>query len=337
MADECTLDLLLREAIEKNASDVHIVCGQIPKLRIHGRLYSLGSCAVSAEAVRIFLKAVLSDVQRLHLEQERQLDFAFTEAERRFRGVAYYALGETALSLRLLPRDIPTPDALGMPSALRSLTGEKHGLILIGGKTGSGKSTTLAAFLEEINQTRDAHVLTLEDPIEVIFTPKRAVISQRELGRDFTSFPEGLKAALRSDPDILMIGELREAQTMRIALQAAETGTLVLATLHTKNAVEAAIRIEGMFPSEEQEQIRQQLAAALLGVFSQRLLPMKGEGRIAATEVLLTTPAVKNILRTGKFAQLANVILSGRSQGMQSMHDAIRLLEKQGKIASSTM
>ena len=334
MDDWRTIDHVLQAAVEEEASDVHLICCQLPKLRIHGSLRAHGEDMLSAGAMQSFLEDVLSDIQRAHLENERQLDFAFTRKGRRFRGAAYFAQGEVALSLRLLPAAIPSLDALGMPPALQAMTRERHGLILIGGKTGSGKSTTLASFLEEVNETRDVHILTLEDPIEVIFTPKRAMLSQRELGRDCASFPEGLKTALRSDPDILMIGELRDAKTMRIALQAAEAGILVLATLHTKDAVEAAIRIEGMFPSEEREQIRQQLSASLLGIFSQRLLPHARGGRVAAVESLLMTPAVRNILRTGKFAQLANVLLSSRSQGMQSMQDAIAALERQGAVVS---
>lgn len=337
MADGCMVDDVLKEAVTRQASDVHLICHQLPRIRICGQLRACGETVLSIDAMHVFLHDVLPDARHMHLMREKQLDFAFMRYGRRFRGAAYYARGEVALSLRLLPAMIPSMEELGMPPALRAMTQAHHGLILIGGKTGSGKSTTLAAFLEAVNEMRDAHIITLEDPMEVIFTPKRAIVSQRELGQDFTSFPAGLKAALRADPDILMIGELRDADTMRIALQAAETGVLVLATLHTKDAIEAAIRIEGMFPCEEQEQIRQQLGAALLGIFSQRLLPRKGGGRVAAVETLLATPAVRNILRTGKFPQLVNVLLSGRAQGMQSMQDAVASLEAQGAIAEQSL
>jgi len=237
------------------------------------------------------------------------------------------------LALRLLPARIPTPEEIGMPAALRVLSAARDGLALVCGATGAGKTTTLAALIEAINQTRCAHIVTLEDPIEYIFTPAQSFLSQREAGRDFSSFPNAVRAALREDPDILLIGEIRDRATMEAALMAATTGVLVLGTLHTRSAAQTALRVESLFAADVRDAVRAQFADTLTGIFAQRLLPCVNGGRAAAFEVLTATPAVRSILRQGSYGQLASVMMSGAAHGMQTAEMAEAALRAKGRIA----
>ena len=346
------LTAVLAEAIRQEASDIHLAEGQAPFLRVDGALSAWGTASLpesgrplaawaeqeplSAADMEDFLGCFLTETEHAALQRERQLDFSLTAQGRRFRAHAYSQKGAWALALRLLPQRIPPLASLGVPMALSSLLSAGDGLILVGGRTGSGKSTTLASFIEEMNRQRAAHIITLEDPIEYEFLPKRCFISQRALGRDFLSFPAGLRSALREDPDVIFVGEIREPETVRITLQAAETGCLVLATLHTKDAAEAALRLEGMFSGEEQAQIRSQLSLVLRAVFSQRLLAAASGGRVLAAEALVAVPAVRNLIRAGKVAQLRDAILAGRAAGMQTLAQSVEELFRAGKIARAT-
>ena len=322
---------ILAAGFARGASDVHLAVGQRPFWRLDGEMMPLAEEPLAEAEMAEALSQILTEEERVRLRQDGSLDFSFTLEERRCRAHAYCMSGSRALALRLLPRDVPPLANLGAPAVLSSLLSARDGLILVGGRTGSGKSTTLAAFLEEMNARRAAHIVTLEDPVEYTFLPKRCFISQRALGRDFPSFPAGLRDALREDPDVIFIGEMREPQTVRIALQAAEAGALVLATLHTKDAAEAVLRIEGMFPGEEQ-QLRSQLALVLRAVFSQCLLRAAAGGRVLAAEALVAVPAVRSLIRTGKVAQLRGAILAGAAAGMQTMAQAVEALFGARKI-----
>lgn len=322
---------IFSEAVARGASDVHLAAGQRPFLRLDGEMTSLSEECLTEVELADFLAHILTEAEHERLRQEKSLDISLALEGRRCRAHAYGMGGSWALAVRLLPQKAPTLASLGVPPVFSSLLAARDGLILVGGRTGSGKSTTLAAFIEEMNKRRAAHIITLEDPVEYAFVPKCCFISQRTLSRDFPSFPAGLRDALREDPDVIFIGEMRERETVRIALQAAESGCLVLATLHTKDAAEAVLRIEGMFPGEEQ-QMRSQLALVLRAVFSQRLLQAARGGRVLAAEALVAVPAVRNLIRTGRVAQLRSAILSGGMQGMQTMAQSVEGLLRAGKI-----
>ncbi len=315
----------------KGASDIHLAAGQRPFLRLAGEMSPLAKDCLTKSVLADFLLSLLTEKERARLFNKKSMDFSCVIEGQRCRAHAYRMNDAWALALRLLPHEVAPLAQLGTPQALASLLNASDGLILVGGRTGAGKSTTLAAFIEEINMCRSAHIVTLEDPIEYVFTPKRSFFSQRSLGRDFLSFPTGLRDALREDPDVIFIGEMRDAKTVRIALQAAESGCLVLATLHTKDAAEAILRVEGMFPGEE-AQVRSQLSIVLQAVFSQRLLTARQGGRVLAAEALIASPAVRNLIRKGKTAQLKSAILAGKAAGMQTMAQAVERLFREGKI-----
>ena len=322
---------IFTEGFARGASDVHLAAGQRPFLRLDGEMTPLSEDSLTQKELQNFLAHILTEAEHERLRQEKSLDLSLAFEERHCRAHVYGMSGSWAIAVRLLPREIPALSSLGVPPALFSLLRAQDGLILVGGRTGAGKSTTLASFIEEMNKSRAAHIITLEDPVEYAFVPKRCFISQRTLGRDFPSFPAGLRDALREDPDVILIGEMRERETVRIALQAAESGCLVLATLHTRDAAEAVLRIEGMFAGEERE-MRHQLALVLRAIFSQRLLPQAGGGRVLAAEALVAVPAVRNLIRTGRVAQLRGAILSGGAQGMQTMAQSVEGLLRAGKI-----
>ena len=329
--DETRIGRIFADAVSRGASDVHLAAGQRPFLRLDGELAPLSEEALTQAEAEAFLAQVLRGEERARLRQEGSVDCPLTLRGNRCRAHVY-GMGESwAFAVRLLPREMPRLSSLGAPPALSSLLTAHDGLILVGGRTGSGKSTTLAAFLEELNKSRAAHIITLEDPVEYAFVPKCCFISQRTLGRDFPSFLAGLRDALREDPDVILIGEMRERETVRIALQAAESGCLVLATLHTRDAAEAVLRIEGLFPGEE-AQMRSQLALVLRAVVSQRLLPRAAGGRVLAAEALVAVPAVRNLIRAGRVAQLRSAILSGGAQGMQTMAQSVERLLRAGEI-----
>ncbi len=335
-AADAGLDLkrLLEIATEKGASDLHLAVGRPPILRKDGLLHPLSERALSDGDIRMLLYSVMSSRQRALYELEREIDFALaTEDGRRFRVNAYFQKGRMAAALRSIATRIPTADELGLPSAVLRLGERPQGLLLVVGPTGSGKSTTLACLLDRINRTRACRMITIEDPIEYVHTSDVATIDQREVHADTHSFASALKYILRQDPDVVMVGEMRDFETIGAALTAAETGHLVLATLHSNDAAQAIDRIIDTFPGHQQAQARSQLASALLGVISQRLLTNRaGQGRIGVFEVMMGTPAVRNLIRENKLHQIATIMETGRKDGMVTLDAALREAYEAGKI-----
>ncbi|MCL6596498.1 MAG: PilT/PilU family type 4a pilus ATPase [Firmicutes bacterium] len=325
----------LAEARRLGASDLHLEVGVRPLVRLTGRLVPLaGSAPLTAEELAQVVADLVPSSHRTRLETVGQTDvgIAFGDDER-LRVSAFRDRGGYALTVRLLPRQVPTPEELGLPRAAVELAGRRHGLVLVTGPTGSGKTTTLASLVDKMNRERELHIVTLEDPVEYVHRSHRSLVRQREIGTDTDSFASGLRAALRQDPDVILVGEMRDAETMAIALMAAETGHLVLATLHTGDAAGAVDRVVGAFEGERQQAVRTQLAAVLVGVVAQRLLPRRGrEGRVAAFEVLVATPAVRHLIREGKSHQIASAIQTGGSVGMQTMQASLRALADAGRI-----
>jgi twitching motility protein PilT len=326
---------ILLEVVERHASDLHLTAGAKPMLRQRGRLVALENYPkLTPEDTREFIYSILTTEQRRRLETDLQLDFAYVVPGRaRFRVNAYFQRGAVAAAFRLIPAEIVAIDKLGLPPVVHELTQRPRGIVLVTGPTGSGKSTTLAAMIDEINDTREEHILTIEDPIEFVHAHKHCLINQRELGNDATSFAAALKAALREDPDVILVGEMRDLETISTALTAAETGHLVFATLHTQDAPQTIDRIIDVFPPEQQAQIRVQLSVSLQGIITQQLLPTAdGAGRAVACEVLVPTAAVRNLIREGKIHQIPSVIQTGASHGMQSMDSALATLVRAGRI-----
>ncbi len=323
---------LVRRAREMGASDLHLAEGVRPAVRVNGTLLPLGEQCLAQEALPKALQQLLDNRAWQELLQTGEMDTAFSEAPgERCRLNAYRQGGAMAASIRLLQGVLPSCDDLGLPLAVQKLANLQQGLVLVTGATGSGKSTTLAALVQRINETRAVHVLTLEDPIEYVYNPRLALISQREVGRDTHSFASGLRSALRQDPDVILVGELRDAETIAIALTAAETGHLVLATLHTQEAAGAVGRILDVLPDKRQVSV--QLAECLQAVVCQRLLPRAdASGRVAAFEVLIATPALRNLIREGRTHQLESYIQTGGRFGMQTMAAAIEELKQRGVV-----
>lgn len=329
------IDQLLAEAIQKRASDLHLQAGQRPDVRIDGdlRLLSEAYPVLSQEALETLLLPLLKDAQREEFLERWELDFSYSIDVGRFRVNYHYQQGELGAAFRHIPNDIPNLADLQAPFAMLDFARLERGLVLVTGPTGSGKSTTLAAMLDIINSERACHILTLEDPVEFVHPRKRALIKQREIGRDTKSFAESLKRALRQDPDVILVGEMRDPETTSIALTAAETGHLVLSTLHTRSAPSTVDRIIDQFPPEQQDQIRTQLAASLAGIVSQTLLPRAdGEGRVAAHEVLVVTSAIENIIRKGSSEQLRTPLQTQAEIGMQTMDKSLVYLVQQGFV-----
>lgn len=325
---------LLNVALRYGASDIHMVVGSPPIFRIHGRLRRLEVDALAATDVRRLLFSLLSYRQREQFELERELDFSLTVTGRnRFRINAHFQRGSIAVAIRLIPNEIPDPSTLGIPPVMQELATRPQGLVLVVGPTGAGKSTTLATLIHQINSTRSCHIITVEDPIEFVHTNRLATVEQREVGADTKSFAAALKYILRQDPDVILIGELRDTETISAALTAAETGHLVFATLHTNDAPQTVDRIVDVFPPHQQPQARVQLAAALLGVISQRLLPRAdGKGRVAAFEVLIATPAVRAIIREGKTHQLGSTMETSQGIGMITLDRTLMELARRNLI-----
>ncbi len=327
-------DLLL-EVIERNASDLHLTAGAHPTVRVRGRLTPLEDYPVmTTEMTREIVYSILSNDQRQRLETDWQIDFAYAIPGRaRFRVNAYYQRAAIGAAFRLIPFSIKSLDELGMPSALHEMAKKPRGFVLVTGPTGSGKSTTLAAVVDQINATREEHIMTIEDPIEFLHGHKKCIVNQREIGSDAQSFAMGLKAALRQDPDVILVGEMRDLETIHTALTAAETGHLVFATLHTQDTPQTIDRIIDVFPASQQQQVRVQLSVALQGIVTQQLLPTAdGAGRVAACEVLLATPAIRNLIREGKTHQIYSSLQTGGNIGMQTMDAALATLVRSGKI-----
>ena len=325
---------LLGQVLDRGASDLHLTAGRPPILRISGELEPIGKAALSDADMRILLYSILSGRQRSMYELERELDFALAlESGRRFRVNAYFQKGRMAAALRAIPAEIPDAEQLGLPSNLLKLGSRPHGLLLMVGPTGSGKTTTLACLVDRINSTRACRIITVEDPIEYAHESKLATIDQREVYADTKGFSEALKYILRQDPDVILIGEMRDLETISAALTAAETGHLVLATLHSNDAVQAIDRIIDVFPSHQQSQARSQLASSILGIVSQRLLPRKGsDGRMAVFEILVGTPAVRNLVREHKLHQVQSIMEGARREGMITLDRALKEAYDSGLI-----
>lgn len=333
---------LLTEMVDKSASDLHISAGTPPIMRIDGALQYLQDAAVSSEAAEQMAEQLLNGSGlngEGHLRVFREngeADFAYSLPDgSRFRVNVYRQRNLVSIAARYITATIPTLQQLGLPSIVGSLVNKPQGLILVTGPTGSGKTSTLAAMINLINQTRSKHILTLEDPIEYLYSNDKSLIHQREIGKDSRSFSSALRASLRQDPDVVLIGEMRDLETMSSAITMAETGHLVLATLHTLDAPQSVDRIIDAFPAHQQPQIRSQLASVLVAVISQRLLPRRGAGRACATEILINNPAVANLIRTEKNHQIKNVMQTGRASGMHTLEMCIRDLIGQGIVDAS--
>jgi twitching motility protein PilT len=327
-------DILLA-VIERNASDLHIAAGAAPAIRVRGRLQGLDDFPkLSSQDTQEIVYSILNDDQRKRLERDLQLDFAYAiPGVGRFRVNAYRQRAALGAAFRRIPTEIPALESLGLPPVVKELVTKPRGLVLVTGPTGSGKSTSLAAMVDVINATRDEHIMTIEDPIEFLHHHKRCLVNQRELGSDATSFAAALKSALRQDPDVILVGEMRDLETISTALTAAETGHLVFATLHTQDAPQTIDRIIDVFPSEQQGQVRMMLSVALQGILTQQLLPTAdGSGRTVAVEALVPTPAVRNLIREGKTHQIPSAMQTGGAHGMQTMDAALADLVRAGKI-----
>ncbi|WP_424766785.1 type IV pilus twitching motility protein PilT [Paenibacillus sp. sgz302251] len=322
---------LLKQAFEQKASDLHISVGSAPSLRINGSLVRMAFEPVLAEEAAEMALSLLDGEQKRNFQEVGEIDFSYAiSSHSRYRINIYRQQGNVSLAARMIPAEIPTLELLHLPAAIASLADKPQGLILVTGPTGSGKSSTLAALIGFMNQTQKKHIITLEDPIEYVHKSESSIIDQREVGSDTRSFANGLRAALRQDPDVILVGEMRDLETISAAVTAAETGHLVLATLHTTDAPQTIDRIIDAFPGTQQAQIRAQLAAVLVTIISQRLLPKTdGQGRVAATEILVNTPAVANLIRTEKVHQIRSVMQTSRALGMHTLDMSIKeLLQK---------
>ncbi|MBA2347721.1 MAG: type IV pilus twitching motility protein PilT [Solirubrobacterales bacterium] len=326
---------LLMDVLERRASDLHITAGSHPMVRVRGRLVAMDDYPVlDATDTREVVYSILTNDQRQRLETDNQLDFAYAiPGHARFRVNAYFQRSALSAAFRLIPATIVPVDDLGLPPIVHELCVKPRGLVLVTGPTGSGKSTSLAAMIDEINSSREEHILTIEDPIEFLHGHKKCMVNQRELGSDATSFAAALKAALRQDPDVILVGEMRDLETISTALTAAETGHLVFGTLHTQSAPSTVDRIIDVFPSHQQSQIRVQLSIALQGVITQTLVPTAdGAGRTVVCETMIPTPAVRNLIREGKTHQILSAMQTGSASGMQTMDSALAALVRAEKI-----
>ncbi len=324
------IELLLEECVRRNASDLHIQYGLPPILRIDGSLVPIaGLPALNATTLQEIIFATLDENQKKIYLKDKEFDYSFAFGDvARFRVNAFHERGKMAAAFRLIPNQIREISELGLPNVVNTFAEYPRGLVLVTGPTGSGKSTTLAAIIDKINREKAVHILTIEDPIEYTHISKRAVVVQREVHYDTFSFSAALRSALREDPDVVLIGEMRDLETIQAAITIAETGHLVFATLHTNSAAQSLDRMIDVFPAHQQPQIRTQLANMLQAIFSQRLVPAIGGGRVVASEILVTNSAVRSLIREGKTFQLDNVIQTGADQGMQTMdHDLARLVQ----------
>jgi twitching motility protein PilT len=319
------INLLLETAAQMNASDLHLTVGIPPKVRVNGDLKSLDLPMLKPEDVSELAYSLIPPILTAKFEEEGEVDFSYSIPRvGRYRVNAYHQRGSAAVTIRLIGETIPTPQELGIPEAVINLIHKKRGLVLVTGPTGSGKSTTLASLINQINLQYKYHIITLEDPCEYLHSHAKSMVNQREIGTDTKSFGKALTAALREDPDVILVGEMRDLDTISIAITAAETGHLVFSTLHTIGAASTIDRIIDVFPPYQQTQIRSQLALVLEGVISQQLLPTNGgTGRKAAFEVMLSTPAIRNMIREMKTHQITTTIQTNRKIGMQTMDDAI--------------
>ena len=329
------LNAMLRFAHDERASDLHLSAGLPPMLRVRGEIARLEMPALRSDEILAAIHALLKDDQKRQFEDTHELDFAFAiEGVSRFRANVLQQTRGAAAVFRLVPTKVLSLEELGMPPVLRQLAEKERGLVVVTGPTGSGKSTTLAAMVDYVNENLSGHILTVEDPVEFVHQPKRCLVNQREVGPHTQSFAAALRAALREDPDVILVGELRDLETTQLAISAAETGHLVFATLHTNSAAKTIDRIIDVFPSAQQAQIRTMLSESLEGVIAQTLLPAKdGKGRVAALEVLVGVPALRNLIRENKTAQILSVIQTGANHGMISLDQHLRELVMQGRLS----
>ena len=332
------LDEILQEAVDRHASDIHITAGRPVIFRIDGDLRPLDGDKLTPEQIEELVVPLFADNDRLveTMEKTGEIDFAHSLYGRgRFRVNVFKQRGTLAMVMRLLPFKIPAPRELGLPASVQELCTRKRGLVLVTGATGSGKSTTLASLINMINKTYSKHIITMEDPIEYLHRHEKSIVNQREIGDDTESYAGALRAALREDPDVILVGEMRDLETIQTAITAAETGHLVFSTLHTNNAADTINRVIDVFPPHQQQQIRVQLASVIECVISQQLLPIQtGSGRVAAFEVMMGTSAVRNLIREGKAFQIPSMIQTSKKQGMQSMDDALYNLYIGGLISA---
>ena len=323
-------------AASRGASDIHLIYGLVPKCRLHGQLVDLGTEALT-DAVCEDLAKQMAGEDYAKIEHIGQLDLALSVAGERVRVNLFRQQGHISAALRILSSRIPELKTLGLPAVVGEFSTYNKGIVLVTGETGSGKSTTLAAILNNINKTRRDHIITLEDPIEYIYQPELCIINQREIGTDCESYVEGLRAILREDPDVILIGEMRDAETIETAMTAAETGHLVFATLHTNSATDSVDRIVGTFPADRQPQIRLQISTTLRAVLSQQLLVRKGgSGRVCACECMINTPAIQNLIREGKTPQMQSAMLSSANLGSVTMDNCLLQMVMDGRIERDT-
>ena len=330
------IESIIATALELGASDVHIVCGIAIRFRVHGELRPYGDKALTHDDCESYAKELAGEGFEA-LDNAGELDLAKTIGGTRVRINIYKQQGHASIAIRLLSNVIPKLETLGLPAVVESFADYRRGIVLVTGETGSGKSTTLAALLDKINRSRAEHILTLEDPIEYIYTPERSTINQREIGRDTMSFPNGLRAALREDPDVILIGEMRDLATIETALTAAETGHLVFGTLHTNSAADSIDRIVDVFPQERHRQIRMQLSMTLQAVVSQQLLRnATGTGRALACEIMVVNAAIRNLIREGKTPMIQNAISTTANEGAITMDNALLRLVRDKKISAAS-
>jgi twitching motility protein PilT len=336
--EDVHIDELLEIMVNNNASDLHLAVGLPPMMRIDGELKPTRYEVMTAPVSQRMIYDILTDDQIQRFETNLELDCSYQMRQiARFRVNVFRDKGTVASALRLIPQKVPTIQQLGLPAIVEDLARRPRGLMLVTGPTGSGKSTTLASIIHQINTERSEHIITVEDPIEYLHTHKKCIINQRELGQDTLTFNAALRSALREDPDVILVGEMRDLETIQLAITCAETGHLVMATLHTNNAAESVDRMIDVFPSDEQEQIRVQLSNNLVAIMSQQLLPRAGQpGRVAAIEVMVATSAIRNLIRENKAHQMHSIIQTSAEAGMQSMDQALRDLYKQSLITYDT-
>jgi twitching motility protein PilT len=327
----------LFDTIERGASDLHITAGLPPMVRIHGKVEPLDYPPLTPNATRELIYDILSNDQRQRLENEWELDFSYAVPHTaRFRVNVYFQRGALGAAFRTIPDQVRTLAELGLPKAVEDMTEKPRGLVLVTGPTGSGKSTTLAAMIDKINETRNEHIMSVEDPIEFLHTHKKCIVNQREVNQDTKSFAQALKHVLRQDPDVILVGEMRDLETISLAVTAAETGHLVFGTLHTQDAPQTVDRIIDVFPPHQQHQVRARLSIALQGIITQTLIPRKdGTGRVVACEVLVPTPGVRNLIREAKNHQIYSAMQTGGKFGMQTMDAALVDLIRRGLISEA--
>ncbi len=326
---------LLKFTLDNKGSDLHLSGTNPPIVRINGQLHRLKTGNLASDDIRAMLYSVMTEEQRAAFERELEIDFAISFGENaRFRVNAFTNRVGTAAVFRVIPTKIPTMEDLNLPSIVRRLSDLKKGLVLVTGPTGSGKSTTLAAMINHINENHAKHILTVEDPVEFFHPSKRSLVNHREVGNDTRSFARALKSALREDPDVILVGEMRDHETISLALTAAETGHLVFGTLHSNSAAKTIDRIIDVFPASEKEMVRSMLSGSLQGVVTQQLLRTVDGGRMAAHEIMIGTPAVRNLIRENQLAQIYSMIQTGSRYGMQTMQDSISDLLTEGKVTA---